>query len=106
MPVGIMRSELYGGGVKSGQARNRNLILPGRCGFRGCNESRIGGEWKQGGSYMCPEHFERLLPVRILWDKTSPQANAYVKRMGLDRQEALRELKYEENKEHWTGTTV
>lgn len=51
--------------VKSGQQRTRGLIEPGQCGFRGCNEDRIGGIWKEGGSYMCPAHKALLLPMRL-----------------------------------------
>lgn len=51
--------------VSSGQKRTRGLIGPGQCGFRGCNENRIGGIWKEGGSYMCPTHMTLMLPLRL-----------------------------------------
>lgn len=51
--------------VKSGQKRTRGLIGPGQCGFRGCEGERVGGVWKDGGSYMCDRHRILLLPLRI-----------------------------------------
>lgn len=52
--------------VKSGQKRNKNLIDSGHCGFRGCNDDRVGGVWADGGSYMCAIHMMLLMPLRII----------------------------------------
>lgn len=51
--------------VKSGQKRTRGFIGPGQCGFRGCEDERLGGLWKEGGSYMCDRHRILLLPMRL-----------------------------------------
>jgi hypothetical protein len=52
-------------------------IPPGRCAFQGCATPRLGGVWNDGGSYCCILHQRILMPVRIYFDKLSPQANTY-----------------------------
>lgn len=47
------------------QVDRKGIIGPGKCGFRGCNDDRIGGVWKDGGSYMCAIHCALLFPLRI-----------------------------------------
>jgi hypothetical protein len=47
------------------QVDRKGAIAPGKCGFRGCNDDRMGGVWKDGGSYMCAVHRMVLMPLRI-----------------------------------------
>ena len=75
----------------------KDAIPPGWCGFSGCGKGRLGGVWKDGGSYMCEEHRDLLLPVRALWDKTSPLAVAYRSRHDTDKE--LAELRREAREE-------
>lgn len=47
------------------RTRKPKEIPPGKCGFKGCSEERIGGVWEDDGSYMCPEHANLLLDIRL-----------------------------------------
>lgn len=47
------------------QVDRKGYIKPGQCGFRGCKDDRVGGIWKDGGSYMCAIHRMLFMPLRI-----------------------------------------
>jgi len=57
-----------------GSLRRMREIPEGECVFQDCTRSRLGGKWHEGGSWCCAKHRDLLMPVRCLFDRTSPEA--------------------------------